>query len=241
MKNLLNRLPVKIRIIILLAVGLDVLSLIFLRQSYAIYKEKYEFLANFWFWLDHLVAVAGLVSVFPFFKLKDWARRTLIGTSCYSVFSSLRFLAYTVIGTASFTTREAFVNVVSGFVAFLIMVTIPTLLIYFLQSAQILRIFGRNKSEPRSFLLFDQPLPKGPYGLRIRRLIAGTIDLILYPLIFGILIGISSLSVEIFFRNQALFWTNAIGNALIWRDYIFSPGRHFLGLRLVTVSNEAPW
>lgn len=240
MKNLSNRLPAKIKIIIWLAVGLDVLGLIFLKQSYTIYKEEYGFLGIFWFGLDHLITLTELAVVFPFFRLKDWARRVLIGTSCYSVFSSLRFLTYTVIGTASLTTKEAFVSVVSGFVVFLAIVTIPTLLIYFLQSAQILRTFGRNDPEPRGFLLFDLPLPKGQRGLKIRRLIAAGIDLILYPLIFGILMGISFLGVETFFRNQALFWTNIIGNALIWRDYIFSPGRYFLGLRLVSVNNEAP-
>src|SRR3990167_764730 len=95
-----------IKILVLVVAGLDVIGLIFLRQSYAVYTGKYEFLAGLWFGLDSLVTISRLIAVIPFLRLEDWARRTLIGTSCYSIFSSLRFLTYTLIDSSFLTTRE---------------------------------------------------------------------------------------------------------------------------------------
>lgn len=240
MKSSGNGLSTPIKVLVIVTICFDLLDLIFFKQSFSIYKEKYEFLAIFWFGLDHLITLIELAVVFPFFRLKDWARKALIGVSCYSIFSGFRLLIYTVMGAESLTTKEAFVSVASGFIAFLVGSTIPTLLIYFLQSSQTVRVFGRPGLGSRDFLFFDLPLAQSQRGLKIKRLVAASIDLILYPLVFGIMIGTGLVSVEAFSRNQVLSWINFVGNALVWRDYIFSPGRYFLNLRLVTIGNEAP-
>ncbi|MDP3921574.1 MAG: RDD family protein [Candidatus Omnitrophota bacterium] len=74
--------------------------------------------------------------------------------------------------------------------------------------------------------------PKG------RRFAAGVIDLIIIPILLGIVIGLLLLNVPDGVRSVILVVVN-IG-WLIFRDAVYSPGRAMVGLKLVSLSGEKP-
>lgn len=73
-----------------------------------------------------------------------------------------------------------------------------------------------------------QAAPKG------KRFLAGLFDLVVIPIILGIVIGFLLLNAGEAIRNVILVLFN-IG-WLVFRDYVFSPGRALVGLKLVSLS-----
>ena len=72
--------------------------------------------------------------------------------------------------------------------------------------------------------------PKG------RRFAAGVIDLIIIPILLGVLVGLFLLTAPDNLRSIVLIVVN-IG-WLIFRDSVYSPGRVMVGLKLVSLSGE---
>jgi uncharacterized RDD family membrane protein YckC len=68
-----------------------------------------------------------------------------------------------------------------------------------------------------------------------KRFAAGVIDLIIVPVLLGVVAGIALLAANDAIRNTVLILIN-IG-WMIFRDAVFSPGRKMVGLRLVSVSS----
>ncbi len=75
-----------------------------------------------------------------------------------------------------------------------------------------------------------EPAPKG------KRFAAGVIDLILIPIILGLIIGLMLLAVPDTVRSIILVVVN-IG-WLIFRDLVYSPGRAMVGLKLVSLTGD---
>lgn len=73
----------------------------------------------------------------------------------------------------------------------------------------------------------------GPKG---RRFAAGVIDLILIPVVLGVIIGFMLLSVPETIRSIILVFVN-IG-WLLFRDTVYSPGREMVGLQLVSLTGQ---
>ena len=74
------------------------------------------------------------------------------------------------------------------------------------------------------------PAPKG------RRFASGLIDLVIIPIILGVILGFALLSVPGGIRNLMLILVN-IG-WLVFRDAVYSPGRTMVGLKLVSLTGE---
>ena len=74
------------------------------------------------------------------------------------------------------------------------------------------------------------PAPKG------RRFAAAIIDLLIIPILLGIVAGLALLAVPEGIRNVILIAIN-IG-WLLFRDSVFSPGRKMVGLKLVALSGS---
>jgi uncharacterized RDD family membrane protein YckC len=72
--------------------------------------------------------------------------------------------------------------------------------------------------------------PKG------RRFAAGVIDLIIIPVILGLVLGLILLNVPEGIRSVLLIVVN-IG-WLIFRDAVYSPGRAMVGIKLVSLSGD---
>ncbi|MBI3317069.1 MAG: RDD family protein [Candidatus Omnitrophica bacterium] len=70
--------------------------------------------------------------------------------------------------------------------------------------------------------------PKG------KRFASALIDLFIIPILLGIVIGIALLAVPEGIRNILLIFVN-IG-WLLFRDLVYSPGRHMVGLKLVSLT-----
>lgn len=73
-----------------------------------------------------------------------------------------------------------------------------------------------------------QVAPKG------RRFAAGLVDLVVIPIVLGLLIGLVLLAVPEGLRNVILVLVNIAW--LIFRDSFYSPGRAMVGIRLVSLS-----
>ncbi|HNV85743.1 MAG TPA: RDD family protein [Candidatus Omnitrophota bacterium] len=67
-----------------------------------------------------------------------------------------------------------------------------------------------------------------------KRFAAGIIDLIIIPIILGIVAGLLLLAANDAIRNTVLILVN-IG-WMLFRDTVFSPGRKMVGLKLVSLS-----
>ncbi len=74
------------------------------------------------------------------------------------------------------------------------------------------------------------PAPKG------KRFAAGVIDLIIIPIILGIIIGLLLLAVPEGLRSIILIVVN-IG-WLLFRDAVYSPGRAMVGLKVVSLTGD---
>jgi len=70
--------------------------------------------------------------------------------------------------------------------------------------------------------------PKG------KRFAAGIVDLVIIPILLGVVAGIALLAANDAIRNTVLIVIN-IG-WMIFRDGVFSPGRKMVGLKLVSLS-----
>lgn len=186
----------KVKIAVLITATLDLAQFWFLAPIYTVYQQSHPLFANIWFVLDLVVDVFELTLIFPFLRLRKWARKLLITTACYSIFCSVRFLIYSIIGSAALANREALVKMVSDFVGQAVMVIVPLWLIYLLQSEDVLSAFGEAKeNNQRAFLLFDQRLPEVELPIRIKRLFSAVIDILFYALIFGGAAGFALLNV----------------------------------------------
>lgn len=67
-----------------------------------------------------------------------------------------------------------------------------------------------------------------------KRFAAGIVDLVIIPVLLGILAGIALLAANDAVRNTVLILIN-IG-WMIFRDAVFSPGRKMVGLKLVSLA-----
>lgn len=77
------------------------------------------------------------------------------------------------------------------------------------------------------------PVSKG------KRFAAGVVDLVIIPVVLGILAGVALLAANDVIRNTVLILVN-IG-WMLFRDAVFSPGRKMVGLKLISVtSGEKP-
>ncbi|HXV27927.1 MAG TPA: RDD family protein [bacterium] len=80
----------------------------------------------------------------------------------------------------------------------------------------------------------------GPIGLepasKGKRFAAGVIDLILIPIILGLIIGLMLLAVPDAVRSIILVAVNIAW--LIFRDFVYSPGRAMVGIKLVSLTGE---
>lgn len=82
----------------------------------------------------------------------------------------------------------------------------------------------------------SQKPPVAPKG---KRFAAGIVDLIIIPILLGVVAGIALLAANDAVRNTVLILIN-IG-WMIFRDSVFSPGRKMVGLKLVsTATGEKP-
>lgn len=76
------------------------------------------------------------------------------------------------------------------------------------------------------------PAPKG------RRFAAAVIDLIIIPILLGVILGLVLLNVPEAVRNLVLIVVNIAW--LLFRDAIYSPGRAMVGLKLVSLAGGKP-
>ncbi len=85
----------------------------------------------------------------------------------------------------------------------------------------------------------DEPITGGsgtalaPKG---KRFAAGVIDLIVIPIVLGLIIGLLLLNVSEGIRSVILIIVNA--GWLVFRDAIYSPGRAMVGLKLVSLTSD---
>src|SRR3989442_1269036 len=80
--------------------------------------------------------------------------------------------------------------------------------------------------------LRPEPAPKG------RRFAAGVIDLIVIPIVLGVVMGLLLLNVPEAIRNIVLVLVNIAW--LIFRDAVYSPGRAMVGLKLISLTGDKP-
>lgn len=79
--------------------------------------------------------------------------------------------------------------------------------------------------------------PSGPaVASKGKRVAAGVIDLILIPIVLGILAGLVLLNAPEGVRNVVLIVINIAW--MIFRDAVFSPGRKMVGTKLVSLAGE---
>ena len=69
-----------------------------------------------------------------------------------------------------------------------------------------------------------------------KRFAAGVIDLIIIPIILGVIVGLLLLAVPDVVRSVILVIVNIAW--LIFRDAVYSPGRAMVGTKLVSVSSD---
>ena len=75
-----------------------------------------------------------------------------------------------------------------------------------------------------------EPAPKG------KRFAVAIIDLVIIPILIGVVAGLALFAVPDTIRNLLLVLINIAW--LIFRDLVFSPGRKMVGLRLVSLTGE---
>ncbi len=75
-----------------------------------------------------------------------------------------------------------------------------------------------------------------PVASKGKRFAAGVIDLILIPIILGIIAGLLLLNAPPGVRNVLLILLNIAW--MIFRDAVFSPGRKMVGTKLVSLAGE---
>lgn len=80
---------------------------------------------------------------------------------------------------------------------------------------------------------FAAASPAAPKG---KRFAAGIIDLVIIPIILGVIVGLFLLAVSDVVRNLVLVIVN-IG-WLVFRDTTYSPGRAMVGLKIVSLTAD---
>lgn len=84
------------------------------------------------------------------------------------------------------------------------------------------------------------PITGGPLGTepasKGKRFASGVIDLILIPIVLGIIIGLLLLTVPDTIRSVVLVVVNIVW--LVFRDAVFSPGRAMVGIKLVSLTGD---
>ncbi len=78
----------------------------------------------------------------------------------------------------------------------------------------------------------SSPAPKG------RRFASAVIDLLIVPILLGVVMGLLLLKVPEVVRNVILILVNIAW--LIFRDAVYSPGRAMVGLKLVSLTGGKP-
>jgi uncharacterized RDD family membrane protein YckC len=85
-----------------------------------------------------------------------------------------------------------------------------------------------------------EPITGGPVGSQAaskgKRFASGVIDLILIPIILGLIIGLMLLAVPDTIRSVILVLVNIVW--LIFRDFVYSPGRAMVGIKLISLTGE---
>ena len=69
-----------------------------------------------------------------------------------------------------------------------------------------------------------------------KRFAVAIIDLIILPILIGVVAGLLLLGIPEKFRNVLLIIINIAW--LVFRDFVFSPGRKMVGLKLVSLTGE---
>lgn len=69
-----------------------------------------------------------------------------------------------------------------------------------------------------------------------KRFAAGLVDLVVVPIILGIVIGLMLLAVPDLVRSIILILVNIAW--LIFRDAVYSPGRAMIGIKIVSLTGE---
>jgi uncharacterized RDD family membrane protein YckC len=87
-----------------------------------------------------------------------------------------------------------------------------------------------NFQSPVGGVTVPEPAPKG------KRFAVAIIDLVIVPVLIGVLAGLALLPVPELIRNILLILINIAW--LIVRDFVFSPGRKMVGLKLVSLTGE---
>ena len=72
-------------------------------------------------------------------------------------------------------------------------------------------------------------------NLRSRRVAAAIIDMVVLPMVAGVIAGVALLNVDEMTRNNVLRLLSPFRYLIFARDFIYSPGRHMCGLELVDV------
>lgn len=78
--------------------------------------------------------------------------------------------------------------------------------------------------------------PGGGVASKGKRFAAGVIDLILIPIVLGVIAGLLLLNAPEGMRNVILIVLNIAW--MIFRDAVFSPGRKMVGTKLVSLTGE---
>lgn len=80
-------------------------------------------------------------------------------------------------------------------------------------------------------------VPTGPVvAPKGRRFAAGIVDLIIIPVVLGLIVGVLLLNVTDVIRSVILILVN-IG-WLLFRDSVYSPGRAMVGVKLISLTGE---
>lgn len=87
-----------------------------------------------------------------------------------------------------------------------------------------------DNMQPMGGSLGSEPAPKG------KRFAVAIIDLVIIPIVIGILAGLALFAAPEAVRNVILILINIAW--LIFRDLVFSPGRRMVGLKLVSLTGE---
>ena len=69
-----------------------------------------------------------------------------------------------------------------------------------------------------------------------KRFLAAVLDIIVIPLVFGLIIGFLVMNAGELVRNVVLIAFNV--GWLVFRDTIFSPGRALVGIKLISLTGE---
>ncbi|MBI4387523.1 MAG: RDD family protein [Candidatus Omnitrophica bacterium] len=87
-----------------------------------------------------------------------------------------------------------------------------------------------DNMQPMGGSFGSEPAPKG------KRFAVAIIDLIIIPIVIGILAGLALFAAPEAVRNVILILVNIAW--LVFRDLFYSPGRRMVGLKLVSLTGE---